>query len=821
MTTLAQHSFEGRSGRIGNLLRRIFALLLGLVWFSGSLAAADLVVEGEFHAGTSGNEYTVYVENESDIEPLNGVTLSVIAKSPNITIDAIEPAILDLTPYGIGTFTVTFSIAEDAPAGASELVTFGIDAEDDVAFDRPNPVLVAHILDDQTDTTAIAEAIAACRLAEAENQLGNLEDGHPEAARLRQRLDETAGRMAASEAALGEAQSAFDADEPGAADRALQRAGDESCEPLHSQIVALQGQIDEALAQQAEQTGPLVAAAESALASCNPEIMIASLDQLSPLEASLDDAGQAVLAALHREVAAREAFTASKPLYLGGDLPGARASLAQAQASQCADLLQATNTRIGKIDRLEALLAEVESTRTSCDPARIDRLSGRLGGQSHVLLTQARSSLEATAAPLHRATSKNSEAKPAYLAGRLGQAEGSLIAARAALDGIGPGACPSLRETIDGRLEKINRLRAALARAEQARQACDIPAMRRFIGQAGDGSHSLLREKANVLRNAITACESDAEATRSDEIAREQERERQQERQRQRDQQARTQATHEQACAAMYDGGVLAQSRADGSFRCDCPSGRYLHEGRGSCMTWDQVVADARSGCQRDGGSLVEVRGPEDYSCCPAGTAYYEATNSCWGQDDLVADAQQSCAAQGAVAAQINGPEDYICCPRGTTRYDAANNTCYDDNRIAEEQRRQQQQQAAEALQGLGALMQGLQGLSGQGGYTGGGNTGGGYTGGNTGTQQSTNAACNGYIAQLRQHGQRVQSLTMQYQSMAGASKSARQAKACELFRENLRGHDIMETANRNGCTMPAWVSQYRAPVAQSVANNC
>lgn len=626
---------------------------------------------------------------------------------------------------------------------------------------------------------------------------------------------------------------------------------------------------------------------KASLASCDFEDMrvkLAALEGAVGEATSLTDESTEVLAALRREVQADDAFKSARESYFSanlGNFPDAlsrtEAQLNAAKASACPERLEKIDGRMKKVSALREALASVGAVLQSCDLGQMQQMSARLEKYSHPGVKAAREQLDGGAGSLGSAIKANDESKPAYLAGQLGKSESRLNAATAALDDVGAGACPELRSTIAGRLDKIQRLRTLLSQADRAKRACDKNAMRGFIAKAESQKHRLLQAKVQELRAALESCDDEpavAEEPPGDETENQMAATRRcqgefgthafaaqkagvfhcvcdgkpcrpqtaAQPETNRGQtgggsagggggsggggQSDPRITGQMVCAAAYEGGIVLGTTASGGFRCGCPSDRYLDEGRGACLTWNQVVAAAEQGCRQEGGTLAKVSGPGNYACCPAGSPRYdEQTDSCWGRDDMVADARAQCARDGLIPAQINGPNDYVCCPRGTTRYDAASNRCIDEN-----QARRDAQQAAQALQGLGQMLQGLNQQQGGSGYSCANPPPGCHC--RPGTSQfhcgnesgggTTSNACGPFQSQANQHAARMQRLVQQYQALGRSNnRAALQAKACEMFREGKRGQQIISRAQASGCRIPPQATQYRGLFDQALAESC
>ena len=866
----------------------VAALAAGLIVVVGAVpvSAKELLIKEEFFAGSSGHQLTVRVKNLSESQKLEGVSVSLVGKPDFVTVDAIRPGVRSLEPQEVVNFAVVFSVAESAPEGAGGALTVQVTATSDVAFDVTTPKLLMTVRRPDHAEGA-RDRIAACDFSAALVLIRKLPEDDPRREALKAELDEALLAHDRAETSLRAATSRMAAGDFDGADEALARAADSPCPAIQDQVAALGPQIAEARDNASE--GDL-ASARAALESCDFAVMREARDTLAALP-SPSDAAQALLARLDQQIVADEAYQAAGPAYHAGDLDGAVERLNAAQVTSCPARLEAIAERLDKIERLRGALARVEAILESCDIGKMQALAGKLEGRKHSLLVQAKARVDAALGSLSTATRENESSKPAYVAGQLGKSQGHLQAASAALDGIGAGACPKLRSTIAGRLDKIQRLRTLLAQAERAKQACDRDAMQAFIAKAEGQGHRLITAKVQELRAALESCAEEppvAEEGPAPEPEPDDETESyiaatqrcqaefgdqayaaqkggayhclcDQSGRPCRPQTAAQPAaqpnddggqsggsgasgggqsdpriTGQMVCAAAYEGGILLGTTASGSFRCGCPSDRYLDEGRGACLTWNQVVAAADQSCRREGGTLAQVSGPGQFSCCPASAPRYdEQTDSCWGRDDMVADAQAQCGRQGMVAAQINGPNDYVCCPRGTTRYDAASNRCIDEN-----QARRDAQQAAQALQGLG---QALQGLS----QPGGGSAGGGYSCANPppgchcrpGTTQfhcgnefgggaggTTNNACERFRGEANQHAARMQRIMQQYQALGrskNTSRAALQAKACEMFREGRRGDQIISRARSAGCPIPPEVTRSQGAFTQAIAESC
>ncbi len=568
-----------------------------------------------------------------------------------------------------------------------------------------------------------------------------------------------------------------------------------------------------------------VESGHAALQACDFGAMATQLAALEPMRDGLDARGNELLASLSREVEADAAFGQARDSYVSGDLDAAEAQLDRAGATQCMARQEAVAARQAKVEKMRGVLQKVAAARESCDLERIRRYGQQLEGKSHVLLAQAGAELDAVAGALAKAVAANEEAKPAYLSGDLGRAEARLGSAKQSLDAIGPEACPVLRQAIAERVDKVARLRRALAEADRAIAACDSAAIDSLLGRLSGQSHALLKSKGAELSKARPGCahvEAKTSLAEAEAACRAKHGEGAEAYAREgggygcrcgpgtsKDRSGKRCLSTAQAedegeayCALKYDGGVLVEVLSGGGYSCACPEGRYAHESRAACLTWDQVVADAERGCQAEDAVLVSVSGPEDYVCCPAGThSYDEATNSCWSWDNLVADAQDACGRQGHIAVRIDGIGDYKCCPQGTTRYEESTGTCYDDA-----------QQAADFMRGLGDFLQGLDRMQ-RGGH--GGGTGGAYGGGG-----GASASCQGFSGEANAHAARMQSLTARYRASA-SNRAQLQATACEIMREGQRGQQILSRMQAAGCQVPPAAMQYQGAFASSIAQNC
>ncbi len=853
-------------------------LLLAAVWAAPHAAAKELLMSETFYAGSSGHQLTVRVKNLSETRKLEGVSVALLEKPGFVTLGGIQPAGRSLEPLEVVNFVALFSIAEDAPEGAMGTLAVKVNAAADVAFDVTTPKLTITVRRPD-DAESARDRIAACDFSTAFALIQKLPPEDPRRDVLKAELEEAVFAHDRAEVSLRAARSRLASGDIEGAEAALATAAESDCPEIQDRVAALGPQIAEARDKASESD---LASARAALESCDFTTMRQAREALAAAN-DKSDVALALLSRLDQQIAADDAYRAAGPAYRAGDLEGAAGQLAAAQATSCPTRLEEIAERLDKIERLRAVLARVEATIESCDLGKMQALAGKLEGRKHRLLVEAKARTDAAIGPLSTAIQENESSKPAYTAGQLGEAEGHLNAASRALESLESGSCPSLRSTIAGRLDKIQRLRSLLAQAERASQACDKDAMRAFIAKAEGQSHRLIEAKVQALRSALETCEApppvaeeqrepapetggaggEAEshiaATRSCQAefggqayaAQKGGRFhcvcdgkpcRPQTAAQPSDDRGRQggggstgtdpRITGQMVCAAVYEGGVVLGVTASGSYRCGCPQGRYLDEGRGACLTWNQVVAAAEQSCRRDGGTVARVAGPGDFSCCPAGAPRYdERTDSCWGRDDMLADAQAQCARDGLVAAHVKGPNDYVCCPSGTTRYDAASNRCIDEN-----QARRDAQQAAQALQGLGQALQGLsrQGAGG-GGYScanppagchcrpgttqfhcGGNEFGGSSSGG------ASSHACQAFQGEANQHAARMNRLVREYQAVGRSdNKAAIRAKACEMFREGQRGEQIISRANASGCPIPPQVMQGQGAYTRALAENC
>ncbi len=119
----------------------IWVLLLASIVNAQGSSSATL------YAGQTGNSVSVTITNESDETTLTGVRVYAPNAGTLLTIESITPATAILEPGRADTFTVLFSIRDDATSGASEAVVLNVSADQEVAFDFPTPTLEVSIGD--------------------------------------------------------------------------------------------------------------------------------------------------------------------------------------------------------------------------------------------------------------------------------------------------------------------------------------------------------------------------------------------------------------------------------------------------------------------------------------------------------------------------------------------------------------------------------------------------------------------------------------------------------------------------------------------------
>ncbi|MDP6705726.1 MAG: hypothetical protein QF893_05235 [Alphaproteobacteria bacterium] len=451
--------------------------------------------------------------------------------------------------------------------------------------------------------------------------------------------------------------------------------------------------------------------------------MKTALEELKARSDRLDPEGRDLLGKLESEGEADAAFGRARERYFAGDLDRTEAELDAADATSCPE----RKTRIAqnrvKIERLRRLEASAETAISGCRLADIEAMSDHLSGVKLVFLTRVRAKLEQARGPISSARANVDGSEPLYRQGDLGAAERRLTKAESQLGKLPEGrACEAMRTEIRDRLTEINSLRRDLARADAAISSCDLPAIERLSARFEGRDHVLIEAKRRELRGAAERC---AEQEEEEAVATATARCRarlgtgseaykdpasgsfrckcadgylKQDGGKSCVSVAESERAGQRYCADNYRGGILREVKADGSYSCACEKGKYADNERKACLTWDEVVANARAACEAEGTILATVKGPGKHRCCPAGThTYDQASKRCWTWDAMVADAQAQCRQKGQVAAWVNGVNDYLCCPAGSNRFDRKTNTCHNDAAAAQQM-----------IQGLGTIMQGL-----------------------------------------------------------------------------------------------------------------
>lgn len=164
---------------------------LGLLTVAAlSLLAMPALAQSVLAPGQKANQIQITIGNPSTVTTLTGVRVRQDNAPRTITIDSISPSTAILEPGRSETFTVVFSVRDDAKAGDAERVSLNLQADQAVSFEIPQPAFEVRI----------AAASPDQRATDIEARLAELR-------RLRDELDAAAASVSAEK---DEAESARD-----------------------------------------------------------------------------------------------------------------------------------------------------------------------------------------------------------------------------------------------------------------------------------------------------------------------------------------------------------------------------------------------------------------------------------------------------------------------------------------------------------------------------------------------------------------------------------------------------------------------------------
>ncbi|MCP4329085.1 MAG: hypothetical protein GY791_11675 [Alphaproteobacteria bacterium] len=274
-----------------------------------------------------------------------------------------------------------------------------------------------------------------------------------------------------------------------------------------------------------DRVGNLVVDADRAIAAC----VVADLgdigDRLVKEEHILLTARGGTIGNIDDAVAtARRLADTAENQYVEGNLDAAEARANEALASlatiaemtQCAPIRTQVANRLDSITDVRGKLAGADRAIAACNVPDMRAFAARLEGADHTLLVAKRAALLDIGAPVADANTLNDGSVDHYLAGRLDDAEQTLKDASDRLARIE--SCAPLKEQIAQRLGKIDRMRTALSRVDEAIAACEIRAMTAMGLQLEGHGHTLLAGRLTriaAVNTPATAAHNLSERARS------------------------------------------------------------------------------------------------------------------------------------------------------------------------------------------------------------------------------------------------------------------------------------------------------------------
>jgi len=284
----------------------------------------------------------------------------------------------------------------------------------------------------------------------------------------------------------------------------------------YEQAIVRLGEIDAALCpdmreeasrslQEIDRISATLARADDAIAACDVGAMRATASDLAGEDYVLLVRSRERLDELAGPIAtARDAVEDSRPLYERGDLDGAEARLDAAgtalesvPASVCPEIRDDMASIGEQIADVRSLVAQSENAIASCDRSSVTALQERLAGRDHRLLRAMAAELADFFAPVEAARNLGETARELYFGGNLDGAERRLLDAVRELESRP--TCTEAIETVERRLDRINRMRTVLVSVDAAVAACNIPAMASMSQQLAPQTHGLLVAKKREL----------------------------------------------------------------------------------------------------------------------------------------------------------------------------------------------------------------------------------------------------------------------------------------------------------------------------------
>lgn len=427
-------------------------------------------------------------------------------------------------------------------------------------------------------------------------RLRKLELSYPPA-RLRAKLAELKGQCPAAEAATGEAaqpDAEIDSD-------ALKQKARAALERMNNCVSAAITAYNDTWLKEPVAVG----------ATCDPGENDAKLAELRGAAQGGDQDAQAQLDAFEKVAArvraAHGAYDEAKASFAAGDAAAVRGKLNEAKSTiealggnpPCPELSGKIASGLDKVDRLEEILERARGAVAACDAGALRKVRALIGGSSHAELKK----LAGQAGLILSAFDKYEAAKASYAGGNLGSAESELRQARSHLDSAGGGVCGDLASRISSGLDKIDRLRDAIAGADRAVAACDLDAMANSKNQLASVSNPAAAEAVRRIDGARADCEK-LEGDR--EVA----------------------AANEQ-CTQSF-GPLSVADRASvgsGNLQCTCSKGNIWNDDKTRCVkgpTEEEIAAANNADCKSRYGSGYYAGGARKdgtFYCLPTRSA--------------------------------------------------------------------------------------------------------------------------------------------------------------------------------------------------------
>jgi hypothetical protein len=365
-------------------------------------------------------------------------------------------------------------------------------------------------------------AIQACSAADLPSLQKRLaEEKHVLLVGQRETVDRIENAVAAAQRGLDDARSLYENGDLDGSEAKARRTLDDlaaiedstTCEPMRAKLSATISDVGDLRSQ--------LARADNAIAACEVPEMRALAGSwkdakhvlLAAKRQALLDVSEPVAEASDLNVKAREDYLAGRTDEAEAALQSAAERLATVET--CDPLKATIAARLDKIARLRKVLARVDEAVDACEIPAMTAMAAQLKEQSHPLLADRFTRVNAVNTPATAAEIARRQARKAYDAGDLKTARAQYETAARELEGIDPKLCDNLRDQVTSQLASIGEVEQLLARVDSAANACSLQDLRSIDADLQDRSYVLLA-KAKKRTSGIVEPLAEAERAHAD-----------------------------------------------------------------------------------------------------------------------------------------------------------------------------------------------------------------------------------------------------------------------------------------------------------------